>query len=130
MEVLANAGIDCIKLNPNCIVKLPFGGLRYNYSNIFVSLKAASSLDLKVALESGESKWITNSGSRRYVQYLRRVNEILITGIGTIISDDPSLNCRIDQRSDSHLAILDSNLRVSTSLKVLVKICIKKFLFF
>jgi diaminohydroxyphosphoribosylaminopyrimidine deaminase/5-amino-6-(5-phosphoribosylamino)uracil reductase len=66
----------------------------------FVTLKAALSLDGKIATRSGDSKWISNEQSRAKVHRLRsRVDGILV-GIGTILADDPLLTPRLSRRFD------------------------------
>lgn len=60
----------------------------------FVRLKVAASLDGRTAMSSGESKWITGSSARLDVQHFRAMSGAIITGIGTILADDPLLNVR------------------------------------
>ncbi|RMG50929.1 MAG: bifunctional diaminohydroxyphosphoribosylaminopyrimidine deaminase/5-amino-6-(5-phosphoribosylamino)uracil reductase RibD [Gammaproteobacteria bacterium] len=61
-----------------------------------VRVKLASSLDARTAMESGESSWITGEAARRDVQRWRARAEAVLTGIGTVLSDDPRLNVRLD----------------------------------
>jgi len=60
----------------------------------WVTLKLAASLDGKTALSNGESKWITATEARRDVQRLRARHCALITGVETVLADNPSLNVR------------------------------------
>ena len=60
----------------------------------FVRCKLAMSLDGRTAMSSGESQWITSEVARRDVQRLRARSSAILTGIGTILADDPSLNVR------------------------------------
>ena len=60
----------------------------------FVLWKAAMSLDGKIAANSGDSRWITGERSRREVHKLRNSHDAVITGVGTILADDPELNVR------------------------------------
>lgn len=82
----------------------------------FVRVKLAMSLDGAVALASGESQWITGSCARSDVQRLRAEACVIVTGAGTVVADDPSLNVRdpaLEMRGRvPALAILDSRLRV------------------
>lgn len=65
-----------------------------------VSLKLAMSLDGRTALANGESKWITGPQARNDVQKLRARQDAIITGIGTQMSDNPSMTCRAEDASD------------------------------
>lgn len=60
----------------------------------YVTVKLGMSLDSKIALSNGYSKWITNEKSRSYVQKLRASVDAIITGKKTILADNPSLNVR------------------------------------
>ncbi len=60
----------------------------------YVTLKIGMSLDAKTALKNGESKWITSSVSRSRVQELRSRCDCILTGSGTVLADEPSLNVR------------------------------------
>ena len=60
----------------------------------YVRLKVASSLDGRTAMASGESKWITGHEARQDVQHWRAISGAVITGIETILADDPQLNVR------------------------------------
>lgn len=62
----------------------------------FVRCKLAASLDGRTAMASGESKWITGEAARLDVQRLRARSSAVMTGIGTVLADDPSLNLRVD----------------------------------
>ena len=64
----------------------------------YVRLKVASSLDGRTAMASGESKWITGPAARLDVQHFRAISGVVITGIETILADDPQLNVRQLQR--------------------------------
>ena len=59
-----------------------------------VTLKLATSLDGKIATRKGESQWITNETSRARVHEMRRQTDALVTGIGTVLSDNPRLTSR------------------------------------
>jgi diaminohydroxyphosphoribosylaminopyrimidine deaminase/5-amino-6-(5-phosphoribosylamino)uracil reductase len=62
-----------------------------------VTVKMASSLDGKTALKNGESQWITGPKARIDVQYFRALQSAIVTGSGTVLSDDPSLNVRFSE---------------------------------
>lgn len=61
----------------------------------FVRAKLAMSLDGRTAMPSGESQWITGEAARLDVQKLRAESSVIMTGSGTVLADDPSLNVRL-----------------------------------
>jgi len=63
----------------------------------FVRLKLAMSLDGKIALANGNSQWITGPAARSDVQRLRAMSSAVVTGIDTVLADDPQLNVRADE---------------------------------
>ncbi|MDX1347056.1 MAG: bifunctional diaminohydroxyphosphoribosylaminopyrimidine deaminase/5-amino-6-(5-phosphoribosylamino)uracil reductase RibD [Thiomicrorhabdus chilensis] len=62
----------------------------------YVRLKMASSLDGRTAMANGESQWITGPEARRQVHKLRARSGAVVTGIGTVLADDPSLTVRLE----------------------------------
>jgi diaminohydroxyphosphoribosylaminopyrimidine deaminase/5-amino-6-(5-phosphoribosylamino)uracil reductase len=81
----------------------------------FVMSKVAMSLDGKTAMASGESQWITGTAAREDVHRLRAASGIVMTGVGTILTDNPQLTAR-DGLGDlpvkqPHIVVLDSNLK-------------------
>ncbi|MFK7815247.1 MAG: bifunctional diaminohydroxyphosphoribosylaminopyrimidine deaminase/5-amino-6-(5-phosphoribosylamino)uracil reductase RibD [Gammaproteobacteria bacterium] len=93
----------------------------------YVTVKSAISLDGKTAMKSGESKWISCDQSRADVQKLRVRRCAIMTGVDTVIADDPNLTVRITRdelgiKSNFEQpirVILDTNLRISPNAKVL-----------
>jgi diaminohydroxyphosphoribosylaminopyrimidine deaminase/5-amino-6-(5-phosphoribosylamino)uracil reductase len=89
----------------------------------FVRVKVASSLDGAIAMKSGESQWITGPEARADVQRLRARSGAILTGIGTVLADDPALNVRhedLDTRGRQPIrAVLDSRLRMPLSAGML-----------
>ena len=63
----------------------------------FVSLKLATSLDGRIAMQSGESVWITSEAARRDVHRLRLESCAIVTGINTVLKDNPKLTARLQQ---------------------------------
>lgn len=61
-----------------------------------VTLKLATSLDGRIALSSGASKWITGESARLEVHKLRATHDAIIVGSGTVLADDPELTVRLD----------------------------------
>jgi diaminohydroxyphosphoribosylaminopyrimidine deaminase/5-amino-6-(5-phosphoribosylamino)uracil reductase len=87
----------------------------------FVILKAAMSLDGKIATVSGKSKWITSESSRRIVHEIRDEVDAILVGIGTVLHDDPSLTTRLPDGSgqDAVRIVLDSRGRIPAEAKIL-----------
>ena len=93
----------------------------------FVRLKLATSLDGRTALASGESRWITSESARADVHRLRARSSAIMTGIGTVAADDPSLNVRSrppdladgDEVRQPTRIVVDSRLRTPPSAKLL-----------
>ena len=79
----------------------------------FVLLKWAQSLDGKIATANGQSRWISNEKSRRFVHQLRRHSQAILIGIGTALADDPLLTARPALGKRGLLRIVvDSQLRL------------------
>ena len=113
---------DARALNPGFIKRMESG-------RPFVRVKLAMSLDGRTAMANGESKWITGAAAREDVQRLRAEASAIITGIGTVLADDPELNVRpaswntltypdIPVRQPLRV-VLDRNLRTPLTAKIL-----------
>ncbi len=87
----------------------------------FCLLKTAMTLDGKTAAATGDSKWITNEESRQYVHELRHRYAAIMTGVGTVLQDDPYLNTRLKYTTgrDPVRVIVDSSARIPVTAKVL-----------
>lgn len=85
----------------------------------FVLYKAAMSLDGKTACFTGDSQWISSEVSRTEVHQMRAQYAGIMTGIGTILADDPRLTARVDGAEDPVRIIADSQLRIPLKAKVL-----------
>lgn len=77
----------------------------------YVTMKYAMTLDGKISCHTGESKWITGTESRRDVHVQRLRHSGIMVGVGTVLSDDPMLNCRLENGKDPIRIICDSSLR-------------------
>ncbi len=130
-QMLRDAGIEVVvpmmeasarQLNPGHFK-------RFETGLPFVRLKMAMSLDGKTALANGKSQWITGPHARKDVQKLRARSSAIVTGVQTIIDDDPLMTVRADYVGIEHaelcagrkrpVYILDPMLRVSTEAKIL-----------
>ncbi len=86
----------------------------------WVRLKAAASLDGKTALNNGVSKWITGPAARSDVQHWRARSCAILTGVGTVLADDPQMNVREIKTTRQPLrVIVDSRLTTPPSAKIL-----------
>lgn len=78
----------------------------------YTALKYAMTLDGKLAAYTGASQWITNEKARKHVHYLRHQYTAIMTGIGTVLSDNPTMNCRMEGGRNPIRIICDSYLRI------------------
>lgn len=84
----------------------------------FVAMKYAMTLDGKIACETGDSKWVTGEEARNQVQHLRNRYRGIMAGIGTVLADNPMLNCRMEQGRDPVRIICDSGLRIPEDCRI------------
>lgn len=84
----------------------------------FVVLKAAMTLDGKIATATGQSKWITNETSRAYGYKLRDIYDGIMVGINTVIEDNPMLTARVDGGKNPIRIVVDSSLRIDINANV------------
>jgi len=126
LAALRQAGIDtrsgvlaaeAEQLNPGFFMRMRLGRPR-------VRCKLAMSLDGRTAMGSGESRWITGAAARHDVHRLRACSSAIMTGIGTVLSDDPSLTARHGDEAVESIrqplrVILDSRLRTPPAARLL-----------
>lgn len=84
----------------------------------FVVMKYAMTLDGKIACATGDSKWVTGEIARTQVHRMRGRYRGIMVGIGTVLADDPMLNCRVEGGVDPVRIICDSNLRIPTESQI------------
>ena len=130
LQQLRDAGIEvlsgceevaCAELNPGFFSRM-------QRSRPWVRVKMAMSLDGRTALANGESQWITSEAARSDVQCWRAQADCILTGVGTVLSDNPRLNVRLSDAQFSQygygqlqqplLAIADSNLKTSANAEL------------
>ena len=103
---------------------------RMSVARPYVRCKLAMSLDGRTAMASGESRWISSDASRRDVHRLRARSSAIVTGIGTVLADDPSMTVRlqaedlpgVEDAADIRQplrVIVDSSLRTPADAKIL-----------
>ncbi|SDC90613.1 diaminohydroxyphosphoribosylaminopyrimidine deaminase / 5-amino-6-(5-phosphoribosylamino)uracil reductase [Terribacillus halophilus] len=85
----------------------------------FITLKAGTTLDGKIATHTLDSKWITSADSRQDVHQLRNEHMAILVGVNTVIEDDPELTARIPNGRNPIRIILDSSLRIPMDAKVI-----------
>ena len=94
----------------------------HKHKKPFVTMKAAVTLDGKIATKKGDSKWITSAASRKIAHKLRSENDAVMVGIGTILADDPLLTARGlkngSNRRQPVRVIIDTNLRMPLGGKI------------
>lgn len=84
----------------------------------FIILKAAMTLDGKIATATGQSKWITNETSRAYGYKLRDIYDGIMVGINTVIEDNPMLTARVDGGKNPIRIVVDSSLKIDINTNV------------
>ena len=84
----------------------------------FVVMKYAMTMDGKISTKTGASKWVTGETARRHVAQQRHRYAAIMAGIGTILTDDPQLTCRIEGGKNPIRIICDTTLRIPLSANV------------
>ena len=94
---------------------------RLIFKRPYIKSKIASSLDSKISLSNGISKWITGINTRKFIHLYRLRSDGILTGVNTVNKDDPMLNCRINglKNYSPHVFILDSKLSINIQSKIL-----------
>lgn len=78
----------------------------------YTIVKYAMTADGKISTSTGKSKWISNEYSRKHTHITRKRVAGILVGIGTVLADNPTLNCRCENPSDPVRIVCDSNLRI------------------
>lgn len=121
LEKLRAAGIEvrCGVLEEECRWANRGFLRRITSGRPWVTIKCASSLDGRIALANGESKWITGEESRRRVHAMRAANDAVVTGVGTVLADNPMLTVRQAPGKTPMRVVFDRRLRTPVSAKML-----------
>ncbi len=97
---------------------------RRTYGKPWVRVKLAMSLDGRTALANGASQWITGEAARADVQHWRARSSAILTGVGTVLADDPRLNVRLTSENPNDepwqplRVVLDTRLRTPTDSRI------------
>jgi len=124
-QVLADAGIGVdVGLMQSAATALNRGFIkRVTLQRPWVRVKLAASIDGAIAMADGESQWVTGTAARADVQRLRAGAGAVMTGIGTVLADDPSLNVRAADIETGGLqplrVVIDSRLRMPLAASML-----------
>ena len=120
VAMLKEVGIEVVEnvLKEECdeINQVFFKYIKSKIPYLFV--KCGITLDGKIALSNGISKWITNSIAREKVQYYRNKFMGIMVGINTVLTDNPSLTARIENGVNPFRIIVDPNLQIDENCKV------------
>lgn len=131
LQKLRDAGIrvEGPVLEPACLAVNRGFVKRMQEGLPWVRCKMAMSLDGRTAMASGESKWITGAGARADVQLMRASSCAVVTGVNTVLSDNPGLNVRAEQLDhpqadliaarQPHRVIIDSSLRTPPDSRII-----------
>ncbi len=85
----------------------------------YVVMKYAMTIDGKIATRTGASRWITGENARAHVHQLRGSYAAIMAGIGTVLADDPMLNCRMEGGHQPLRVICDSRLRIPEDSRIM-----------
>ncbi len=112
---LRDAGIKITEniLQKECLAVISGFDTVMQHGRPLIRLKIASTLDGKIATSTRESQWITGPQARRAAHAMRGRHDAVMVGVGTVLSDDPELTCRIENFRVSPLVriVIDSHLR-------------------
>lgn len=119
--ILRDAGVEVIEgLLAGEAARLNEAFLKFIATGLpFVTLKAAMTMDGKIAAAGGDSKWVTSEKARSYVHLLRSRSDAVLVGVGTVLADDPLLTARLAKAGRDPLrVVVDSTARTPADARL------------
>jgi diaminohydroxyphosphoribosylaminopyrimidine deaminase/5-amino-6-(5-phosphoribosylamino)uracil reductase len=112
-QVLANAGIEIdMGVRRQEAEALVEDFYKHQHTGLpFVTLKAAVTLDGRMASRTGDSKWVTGELARMHAHRMRDRSDAVMVGVGTVLADDPALTVRLIRGRDPLRVVIDSTLQ-------------------
>ncbi len=119
-RMLREHGVEVVEdfMRAECDVLNPFFFHYITTGRPYVLMKYAMTADGKIATRTGASKWISGEASRERAHKWRNACMGIMVGIGTVLADDPTLNCRIEGGKDPIRIICDSSLRIPEDTQI------------
>lgn len=120
VQRLRQAGVEVVEqlLRAECDALNPIFFHYIATKRPLVTLKYAMTLDGKIACHTGASRWVTGETARAHVHRQRHLHRAIMVGVGTVLTDDPQLTCRMEQSRDPVRVICDSQLRTPLTAQV------------
>lgn len=120
IEELRNNGVEVVEgfLKEECDALNEVFFYYIKTKTPYVVMKYAMTMDGKIATYTNQSKWITGETSRKRVHEDRHKYSGIMVGVGTVLLDDPMLNCRLDNSKNPIRIICDTNLRTPMDSKI------------
>lgn len=118
--ILRKAGIEVVEdfMREECDAINPIFFHYITTKRPYVAMKYAMTMDGKIATRTGASKWITGEATRNHVQTLRHAYKGIMVGIGTVLADNPMLNCRMQGGIDPVRIVCDTHLRIPMDCQI------------
>lgn len=118
--ILRKAGIEVVEdfMREECDAINPIFFHYITTKRPYVAMKYAMTMDGKIATRTGASKWITGEAARNHVQTLRHAYKGIMVGIGTVLVDNPMLNCRMQGGIDPVRIVCDTHLRIPMDCQI------------
>ena len=120
LEILRRGGVEVVSgvLREACDALNPVLFHFIRTKRPYVVMKYAMTMDGKIATRTGTSRWITGEAARRRVHRDRHRYTAIMAGVGTVLADDPMLNCRIKGGKNPVRIICDTHLRTPLTSQI------------